>query len=121
MRETWVAVKVVAYFSDLLKVEILPDCLMEVLKECGCCLMWKTLRLICDENWIKGAIERGTLTAVTDGSYIKKICTGLRSVAFILECSEKSGAIIGSFSEVSPTANAYRGELISLMDIRLIL
>ena len=83
--------------------------------------MWKTLRLIGDEDWIKGAIARGTLTAVTDGSYIKEVCPGLCSAACILECSEKSGRIIGSFSEASPAATAYRGELMGLMAIHLIL
>ena len=121
VREAGVAVKAVASFADAPESEILPDCLMDVLKEWGCCWMWKTLRLIGDEDWIKGAIERGTLTAVTDGSYIKEVCPGLCSAAFILECSEKNGRIIGSFSEASPAANAYRGELMGLMAIHLIL
>ena len=83
--------------------------------------MWKTLRLIGDKNWINGAIERGMPTTITDGSYIKEVCPGLCSAAFILECSEKSGRIIGSFSETSPAANAYRGEVVDLMTIHLIL
>ena len=83
--------------------------------------MWKTLRLIEDKDWIKGAIERGTLTAVTNGSYIKEVCPGLCSAVFILECSEKSGRIIESFSKASPVANAYRGELVGLMAIHLML
>ena len=101
------AMKAVASFADAPETEILPDCLMDVMKEWGCCWMWKTLRLTGDKDWIKGAIERGTLTAVTDGSYIKEICPGLCSAAFILECNEKSGRIIESFSEASPAANAY--------------
>ena len=61
------------------------------------------------------------MIAVTGESYIKEVCPGLCSAAFILECSEKRGRIIGSFSEASPTANAYRGELMGLMAIHLIL
>ena len=83
--------------------------------------MWKTLKIVGAASWIKGAIERGTLTLVTDGSYIREICPGLCSAAFILECSEKSGRIIGSFPEASPAANAYRGELLGLMAMHLIL
>ena len=116
VREAGVAVKAVASFVDAPESEILPECLMEVLKEWGCRWMWKTLRLIGDEDWMGG-----TLTAVTDGSYIKEVCPGLCSAAFILECSEKKGRIIGSFPEASPAANAYRGELMGLMAIHLIL
>ena len=94
---------------------------MEVLKEWGYCWIWKTLRLTRDKDWNKGAIERGTLIAGTDRSYIKEIYPGLCSAGFILECSEKSGRIIGFFSEASLAANAYRGELMGLMAINLIL
>ena len=53
VREAGVAVKAVASFADALESEILRDYLMEVLKEWGCCWMWKTLRLIGDKDWIK--------------------------------------------------------------------
>jgi hypothetical protein len=58
---------------------------------------------------------------VPDGSYIKEICPELCLAAFILECSEKSDRIIESFPEASPAANAYRGELLRLMAIHIIL
>ena len=56
VRKAVVAVKAVASFTDAPESEILPDCLMEVLKEWGSCWMWKILRLIGDEDWIKGAL-----------------------------------------------------------------
>ena len=101
--------KAVVSLADAPESKLLPDCLMEVLKELGYCWMRKALRLIGDKDWTTGAIERGTLLAVTDGSYIKEICPGLCSAAFILECNEKSGRITGSFSEASQATNVYRG------------
>ena len=83
--------------------------------------MWDSLRLVGDDNWIEEAISSGTLIAVTDGSYIKQQYPHLCSAAFVLECSAGRGRIVGSFPECSSSANAYRGELLGLMAIHLIL
>ena len=61
--------------------------------------MWKSIRIVGDDNWIKDAIEGGTLVAVTDRSYIKEKYPSLCSAAFILECSKGSGRLFGSFPE----------------------
>lgn len=61
------------------------------------------------------------LRAVTDGSYIRELHPEICSAAFILECSAGTGRILGSFPELSKDANAYRGELIGLLAIHLIL
>ena len=58
---------------------------------------------------------------MADGSYIREMIPDLCSTAFILECSERPGGVIGYFPETSPIANAYRGELLGLMAIYLIL
>ena len=79
------------------------------------------MRLFGNEDWIKGAIENSSLICVTDGSYIKETVSELCSAAFILECAEGPGRIVGSFPESSKVANAYRGELLGLMAIHLIL
>ena len=73
------------------------------------------------DEWIKDTIECGTLVAVTDDSYIKDRYPHLCSAAFILECSKVSGQMFGSFLECSQGANAYRGELMGLMSIHLII
>ena len=83
--------------------------------------MWDSLRLYGNEGWVKGSIERSSLICVTDGSYIKEMLPDLCSAAFILECTEGTGRIVGSFPESSRVANAYRGELLGLMAIHLIL
>jgi hypothetical protein len=71
--------------------------------------------------WLDLAISTGTLVAVTDGSYIRELYPNLCSAAFVLECSKRCGRVVGSFLEVLLVANAYRGELLGLMAIHLIL
>jgi hypothetical protein len=71
--------------------------------------------------WLKQSISEGTLVAVTDGSYIRKLFPTLYLTAFVLECSKGRGRVIGSFLEALLVANAYTGELLGLMAIPLIL
>ncbi len=56
-----------------------------------------------------------------DGSYIRELFPNVCSAAFILECSKGQGRIFGAFTEASCGANAYRGELLGLMAIHLII
>ncbi len=72
-------------------------------------------------TWISKLITNSTLVAVTDGSYIRELFPNLCSAAFALECSAGHGRIVGSFLELLLVANAYRGELLGLMAIHLIL
>jgi hypothetical protein len=72
-------------------------------------------------DWIAQAITAGSLVAITDGSYIRQIYPQLCSAAFVLECAHGRGQLIGLFKEASKAANAYRGELLGLMAIHLIL
>jgi hypothetical protein len=55
LRDIGVTVEAITSFTDPLESEVLPDGIMEVLKEWGCCWIWKTLRLIGDEDWILSA------------------------------------------------------------------
>ena len=72
-------------------------------------------------DWIAQAIMAGSLVAITDGSYIRQIYPQLCLAAFVLECAHSRGQLIGLFKEASKAANAYRGELLGLMAIHLIL
>ena len=83
--------------------------------------MWRSLRMTGTDNWLVDAIQNGTLCAVTDGSYIREMHPELCSAAFILECSQTGGRLMGSFPEWSPDASAYRGEMLGLLAIHLIL
>ena len=58
---------------------------------------------------------------MTEGSYIKEITREACSSGFVLECTAGRGRIIGSFPEQSKDACAYRGELLGLLAIHLVL
>ncbi len=83
--------------------------------------MWNNIQWEGDDNWIADLIRQGTCMAVTDGLYMKTLYPDIHSAAFILECSNKSGRLWGSFPESSQCACSYRGELVGLMAIHLIL
>ncbi len=72
-------------------------------------------------EWVPEAIQDGSLVVVTDGSYIRQLYPNLCSAAFVLECAKGCRKIIGSFSKSTLVANAYRGELLGLMAIHLLL
>jgi hypothetical protein len=99
----------------------MPESFLDVLREWGSIWMWDSLRLVGDDNWLLDAIRGGTCVAVTDGSYIRELYPDMCSCAFILEYSQGRGRIFGSFAENSSRACAYRGKLLGLMAIHLIL
>ena len=98
-----------------------PTSFLDVLREWGSTWMWDSLRLIGDDDWLIQSIQAGSCIAVTDGSYIKELHPNLSSAAFVLECTEGRGRIVGSFPEQSVDACAYRAELLGLLAIHLIL
>jgi hypothetical protein len=83
--------------------------------------LWEDLALHGGSDWLATAILDSTLLAVADGSYIMDQYPKLCFVAFILECSQGCGRLIGSFLEASEAANAYCEELLGLMAIHLLL
>ena len=58
---------------------------------------------------------------VTDGSYMRELRKDICSAAFFFESADKSCKLIGAFAEPSAAANAYRGELLGLLALHLIL
>lgn len=67
------------------------------------------------------AIRDNTLLAVKDGLFMSKMFPSMNSCAFILECTQGRGRIESIFPEHSMAACAYRGELMGLLAIHLIL
>jgi len=98
-----------------------PRSFLEVLHSWGNTWLWDNISLVGEHGWINEAISDGSLLAVTDGSFIREQHPDLCSAAFVLECTKGRGRMFGSFSESSRVANAYRGELLGLMAIHLIL
>jgi hypothetical protein len=72
-------------------------------------------------SWLCDSITDGSLVAFTDGSYTRELFPNLCLSAFVLECSKGCRCIVGTFLEALMVANAYRGELLGLMAIHLIL
>ena len=83
--------------------------------------MWEHLSPEGGSNWLPAAIQDNSLVAVVDGSYTRQMYPYLCAAAFVLECKKGRGRIIRSFLEESIAANAYRGELLGIMAVHLIL
>ena len=98
-----------------------PSSLLQALDEGGDEWMWTNLEVTGEDDWLVDAISDGSCYAVTDGSYIEDEYPDICSAAFIFECQNGRGRIVGSFVERSEDACAYRGELMGLMAIHLIL
>jgi hypothetical protein len=103
-----------------------PSTFQQVLNEWGHTWMWENLKLSGDGDnktgtWVMEAIEDNSLVAVTDGSYMKELYPDMNSCAFILECCKGRGRMSGAFSEQTMAACSYRGELLGLLAIHLVL
>jgi hypothetical protein len=83
--------------------------------------MWDNIQCVDKDNWITGAIEGGTCMAITDGSYMKTLYPYIHSAAFVFKCNIGSGRLWGSFPEACQNLRSYRGELVGLMAVHLIL
>lgn len=98
-----------------------PTSFLDILRLWGNTWLWEHLQVSGGESWIHESIADDSLVAVTDGSYIREIYPNLCPAAFVMECSKGRGRIVGSLSEALSVANAYRGELLGLLAIHLIL
>ena len=77
----------------------LPEDFMDVLIDWGCTWMWDSLKLVGETDWIAAAIADASLTAVTDGSYIRELYPNVNSAAFVFVCTKGRGRVLGSFPE----------------------
>jgi hypothetical protein len=98
-----------------------PTSFINVLKGWGHTWIWDDLTVIRETDWIAQAIAKGTLVAVTDGSYIWEHHPALCAAAFMLECTKNRGRMAGSFPDASAAANAFQGKLLGLMAMHLVL
>jgi hypothetical protein len=98
-----------------------PSTVWDVLRNWKQGWFWRKLEIIGDVEWLFDAIEAGSVLAVADGSYIRELYSGVCSCAFVFECQEGRGRILGKLVERSDVACAYRGELLGLLAIHLIL
>jgi hypothetical protein len=124
--------KVSSHIKDMVN-NLVPETFLDVLDDWGCTWLWEKLRVSGAKgtglnltsatgfDWIFQAIEDESLVGVTDGSYFKQFYPHLCSAAVVLECSKGRGRLILSFADHCLQANAYRGELMGLMALHLLL
>ena len=86
--------------------------------------MWTTMFFPEDNHdisWILTALRSGSLVGCTDGSYNGKQSTVLSSAGWILYDTTSKLRLAGSFCEYSPGASSYRGEMLGLCALQLLL
>jgi hypothetical protein len=98
-----------------------PSDFLDILRGWGQTWIWDNLKVTGGTDWVAQAIADNSLVAVIDGSYIKEHYPNLCSAAFVLECIQGRGQLVGAFAEASAAANAYCGELLGLMAVHLLL
>jgi hypothetical protein len=92
-----------------------------VLQGWGETWLWDDLKVSGGTGWLAEAIQDESIVAVSDGSYLPKLYPNLCSTALIFECTRGRGRLVVSFAEKSSSANTYRGKLLGLMAVHLIL
>ena len=63
--------------------------------------------LVGKDDWIEKAIANHSCVAVTDGSYMRELYPNVCSTAFIFECTDGTGRLIGLFPETTVSENGY--------------
>ena len=100
------------------------ETIWDLLRSWGGEWMWKSLFFPTpdqDISWLITAIGNGTLIGCTDGSYNGKRSTTHSSAGWILYDTTSELKLAGSFCEYSPGASSYRGEMLGLCALQLIL
>jgi len=83
--------------------------------------IWDDLKVTGGTDWVAQAIADNSLVGLTDVSYIKELFPDLCSTAFVLECTQGWGRLVGAFAEESVAAKVYCGDLLGLMVVHLLL
>lgn len=76
-----------------------PVDFLDVLCGWGQTWIWDNLKVAGSTDWVARAIADNNLMVVTDGSYIKEHSPDLCSAAFVLECTQGLGQLVGAFTE----------------------
>ena len=74
-----------------------------------------------DVAWMVSALRAGNLVCVTDGSYDRQRSPRVCAAGWIIMDTVTGSRLAGSFSEYSTSASSYRGELLGLCAINVIL
>ena len=120
-KEVGLAVRSICSFAPAAPTSEPPQSFLDVISGWGYDWLWDNLRLVGPTDWLAKAIKDGTCIRVTDGSYMRELRKDICSAAFFFESTDRECKLVGSFAEVADDANAYRGELLGLMALYLIL
>ena len=99
IREVDPEVIAVLSHTDLPPSHIRHDSFLDILVKWGCTLMWDTMVLVGKYNWIEKAISNSSCVVVTNESYMRELYPNMCSTAFIFECTDGTGRLIGSLPE----------------------
>ena len=121
MKEVGVAVWTICSYAQTAPAPANPQTFWDVMLDWGYDWLWADLKVVGPTDWLTGAIATGSCIGVTDGSYMWELRKDICSAAFFFESADRTCKLVGSFSEQSAVANTYRGELLGLMALHLIL
>ena len=63
--------------------------------------------------------ENGTVTSVTDGSYMEHLHRNMSAAGWIIQDKATGKRVQGSLVEWSTAAGSYRGELLGMLAVRI--
>ena len=94
---------------------------LEYLHSLGGAWLWEELHMNKSHEWVADRLRQNKLVSVTDGLYNKELAPDISSAGYVLACSESKEYVAGTLVERSPWASSYRGELLGMLALRLLL
>ena len=82
---------------------------------------WGDLRTPDGVEWIPEAMSKGTLTSVTDGSYIRQLTPNICDAGWIVQDKLTCKNVKGLLAEWFSSAGSYRGEMVGMLAVRVFL
>ena len=94
---------------------------IEHLKNYGGKWFWEDIQCPDGTEWMAEAMKNGTLTSVTDGSYMEHLHRNMSGAMWIIQDRASGKRVQGSLAEWSTTAGSYRGKLLGMLAVRVFL
>lgn len=94
----------------------------EYVKSWGGAWLWDTIRTPHGLDAVVDAIASGSAIMVTDGSYCRNIRSEIDDAGWLIYCRQRKHIVLkGSTYEYCVTAGSYRGELLGLIALHLLI
>ena len=94
---------------------------IEHLKNYGGEWFWEDIQWPDGTEWMAEAMKNGTLTSVTDGSYMEHLHRNMSGAGWIIQDRASGKRVQVSLAEWSTTAGSYRGKLLGMLAVRVLL